>query len=221
MAEHPQCARLLFGTACATVAVKGSLLPRGEDRLSPREPTQRLLRTKQNGPGREGRQRGRQRDGHGLDEDMESGPRTDRRPDRHYRTCKVLEAGTSDPECRVAGRERMTGDASKDEALPEPGAREQDKDVASLSGKMGAFDGLPSGVRSACCCWRIPWPLCGKGIVGEHGQKPRGESGGGDNRQGGNPSLAGWRQLFSEKRTSFHCGPPRSCEGSWMQVSGL
>lgn len=72
-AECPRCAGLLFATACTTVAMTWSLLPRGEDTRSPREPTQRLLRTKPKGPGREGRQQGRPGDGQGLDEDMASG----------------------------------------------------------------------------------------------------------------------------------------------------
>lgn len=40
----------------------------------------------------------------------------------------------------------MTGDAARDKALPEPGARKQDEDLAPFSGKMGAINGLPSGL---------------------------------------------------------------------------
>lgn len=104
-AECPRCAGLLFGTVCTTVAMTWSLLPRGEDTRSPHEPTQQLLRTKPKGPGREGRQLGRLGDGQGLDEDMASGLRADRWPDRGYGTCKLREAGTNGPECCVAGRE--------------------------------------------------------------------------------------------------------------------
>lgn len=128
------------------MAVTWSLLPGGEDRLSPREPTQRLLRTKQKGPGQEGRQQGRQGDGHGLDKDMESELRTDQRPDRGSRTCKLLEAGTNDPECHAAGREENDRRCHRRQGAARAGARTQDKDVASFCGKMGAIDGWPSGV---------------------------------------------------------------------------
>lgn len=196
-----------------------SLLPRGEDTRSPREPTQRLLRTKPKGPGREGRQQGRPGDGQGLDEDMASGLRADRWPDRGYGTCKLREAGTNGPECCVAGREG--NDRRRRQGQGAAGARGSRAGLGprAFLWEDGSHQWLTVRVVRCPSLLKAPWPLCGQRTVGEQGQKPRGELGGGDNRQGAKPGMAGRRRVFSERRASFRRGPPCPWEGSW--VSGL